>query len=165
MKKILFVMMFVVVLGACTPSAPTPTQIVDPLTPLERARVVLTAYLDELNVGLYERAAIDFGGDVEILTAYNPDINAQDVPALLQAACERNGFQCLPMRAILSEEVLSETEFRFIVQFVDQNGGIFEIGACCGEDPQNVDPVSEFEFVVKRQGEVYRVITLPPYIP
>ncbi len=166
MKKITFLILIGLIMSGCVPSAPVPiTETIDPLTPLEKARVTLTAYLDALNQGAYERAAEDFGGDPDLLAAYNPDRDQKDITKLLEAACELNGFQCLPLRSILKEEALSDTEFLFTVQFVNENGEIFEIGACCGEDPENVVPVSEFDFLVELQGEDYRVVSLPPYIP
>lgn len=163
MKKVLFFLLFLWILAGCAPAGLEETPVVSTLTPLEHARVRLTAFLDALSQGQYDRAAEDFNGDLTVLRGYNPDVEPDDTVGLLKNACEFNGFQCLPLRAILTEEALSETHFRFTVLFVDENGEVFELGPCCGED--GGEPVRAFTFEVVLEADSYQVISLPPYMP
>lgn len=180
MQKIITAALLTLFLAGCTPAAvdtpavtttasignPTPAAAtIDPLTSLERARAALTAYLDALSQQDYERAAQFYGGDLELLIGYNPDHDPQDVPGLLQKGCEMNGLMCLPPLKILKEEALSENRFAFTLHLITRDGELFEIGACCGADPEDVVPISEFVFEVERRGEEFKVLTLPPYVP
>lgn len=168
MKKIMIFILITVLLVSCTPTAVAPstgTATIDPLTPIERARVTLTAYLDALSHQDYERAAQYYGGDLEILTGYNPTLDPLDVPGLFKNGCELNGLMCLPPLRILKEDAVSDGRFEFTVQLVNKEGEVFEIGACCGADPEDVTPVSQFVFEVEKQGDQFKVLTLPPYVP
>jgi len=157
------VVSLMVMLTAC--QAATPAQPQALLTPLEEARAVLTAYLDALAAAKYPLAAQYYGGSPEILQGYNPDIAAEDLPALLEAACSRNGFMCLPIKTIVSEDALSEDSFVFEVEFLTRDGQLFEQGPCCGADPEGFVPVRQFSFQVQRNAQGYQVLDLPPYIP
>ncbi len=168
MKKILTLSFYLILLAGCTPAAANPTAnppAVTQLTPLEQARVVLTDYLDALSQQDYQRAADRYGGSLEVLTGYNPTLDPLDVPALLKNGCEFNGLMCLPPLKILKEEVLINDRFAFTLQLVNREGEVFEIGACCGADPEDVIPVNEFVFEVEQDGDEFKVLTLPPYVP
>jgi hypothetical protein len=174
MQKIKIITLLILFLAGCTITTGTPIPVATPdlptsqtdlLTPLERARVALTAYLDALSHQNYERAAEYYGGDLELLSAYNPDLDPTDVPSLLKNGCELNGLMCLPPLDILKEETLSENRFAFTLHLVNRDGEVFEIGACCGADPEDVIPIREFVFEVEQRGAEFKVLTLPPYVP
>ncbi|PKO12594.1 MAG: hypothetical protein CVU39_23200 [Chloroflexi bacterium HGW-Chloroflexi-10] len=135
------------------------------LTSLEKARVSITAYLDALSQANYDEAAKFYGGDVNLLQGYNPDIQEDDLPALFERACMQNGFMCLPMKGIIAEQSLDDKNFVFEVEFLTREGVLFEQGACCGDDAARVSPISRFSFRVQQIGELYQVLDLPPYVP
>jgi hypothetical protein len=51
-----------------------------------------------------------------------------------------------------------------MIQFASQEGGLFEIGPCCGE-PDTGQRTTDFAYTVQRIGGVYKVLELPPYVP
>ena len=136
-----------------------------PSADLEAARQALTGYFAALNDGRYGEAAGYYGGSYEILTGYNPDIPPEDYEALLDAGCRYNGLQCLKVREIVKAEQLSPTEFSLTAEFANPDGSLFQRGPCCGEDPAQSPPESQFTFtVVKRDGK-FLVQELPVYVP
>ena len=168
LKTIILTTLILLIFTACTPGVPVISETAaaeNPLTDIEKARVVLTAYLDALSRGDYAKAAELYGGDLDVLRGYNPKLAPEDEAALLENGCELNGFQCLPMLIIAEEQTLSETSFEFTVRLVAEDGSVFTIGNCCGADPNNTANISLFPFEVIKQGEQFQVLTLPPYLP
>jgi len=149
----------VVLLASQAPFDPPPTGDL----PLDEARAVLVGFFRLLNAGNYSEAAPSYGGAVDILLQNNPDVDPNDLPALLERACLQNGHFCLPVREVL---VSLETEvgtYRFLVTFAHPDGSLFQRGPCCGDD--SALPQSEFEYIVKMVDGKYLVMDLPPYVP
>jgi hypothetical protein len=145
--------------------------------PITIATRQLREFLNSLNWGddnqlemyNYERAAELYGGSYEILQTMNPDIDPNDHLTLLRNACESNGFQCLQLREVLSTNLETAADglltFIFTVNLVNLDGSLFSLGPCCGEDPSG-EPQTEFIFTVKQvEGDVFKVLDLPPYMP
>lgn len=133
---------------------------------LQAAQAALIEYLAALSVGEYAQAAQLFGGDYTVLQDNNPSIDAEDHPALFEAGCTLNGFICnLQVRNVVHEAQLASDLFRFTVELNYPNGELFLLGPCCGADPTEEPPWSQFEFLVKRVGERYLVQDLPIFTP
>lgn len=75
-----------------------------------------------------------------------------------------NGLKCLRIGTILREEEVSPTEFRFAVEFMNDNGTIFERGSCCGTEEEE-PPQTQFCFTVKKVDDSFLVQDLPVYVP
>ncbi|MBG0787793.1 MAG: hypothetical protein H0S79_22110, partial [Anaerolineaceae bacterium] len=85
---------------------------------------------------------------------------------LLARACEVNGLNCLQLKTSSLDQPTSENEFTFSVEFQTNDGSLFEIGPCCGEDEEGFIPVSTFSFTVVKIGpDQFQVLDLPPYTP
>ena len=167
MKRILSwigIIGFIFSLAACAaqPETGQPSQ-----TGTEQAaQEALSGYLDALHNGRYDDAAGLYGGSYEVLQGYNPDIDPEDKPALLEAACTINGFLCLEVKSIEPAEQVSESEFVYTVQFANADGSLFELGPCCGADETSMPPTTEFTFTVKQHDDgSYAIMDLPPYTP
>lgn len=153
-------------LAACSGGA-TPTEAVSaPPTPDPAAEVqtILSAYFAALHEGRYEEAAAVYGGSYDTLQANNPDVDPANEALLLERWCTMNGGVCLPILSVLRYEQISPESFTFIVQFAKEDGGLFEIGPCCGE-PDTGQRTTDFSYTVQRIGGTFKVIELPPYIP
>ena len=130
------------------------------------AQEALPGFLGALYEGRYEEAAGLYGGSYEVLQGYNPAIDPQDKPALLEAACTVNGFLCLKAKSIELADQPSQTEFVYTVQFANADGSLFILGPCCGADETSMPPVSDFTFTVTLQEDgTFSVMDLPPYTP
>ncbi len=132
----------------------------------ERAAVALRAYLDLLGEGKYEQATALYGGSYNLLNDYNPEIPLGDRAALLEAACEVNGFQCLPVREVVAIERVSPTDFAVSVRLTGEDGRMFVRGPCCGQPDSDSGDQSVFEFRVSRNPQgLFQVMDLPVYVP
>ncbi|MBN2258686.1 MAG: hypothetical protein JW704_12870 [Anaerolineaceae bacterium] len=95
----------------------------------------------------------------------NPALSTEDHTALWEAACQRNGFNCLPIYD-LELVGLTGNIFIFDVRFQNPDGGIFHLGPCCGEDPSTIPPQAVFSYrVLELSFEEYVVLDLPVYSP
>lgn len=131
---------------------------------IEAARQSLLAYMIALNEGRYDDAADFFGGDMQVLREYNPNIPADDRAALFQAACMQNGFVCeLSVLNEISAARITPTKFRFVVELQYADGSQFVLGSCCGTDPSGEPLATQFEFYVEQLDGRYLVLTLPVY--
>jgi hypothetical protein len=150
------------IISACTPANNNET----PLEGIEKARNALVSFFELLNQREYEKAAVLYGGDYQGLRDNNPIIDPQDYPALLTNGCELNGLQCLPVKRIASEKVVSGAEYHFTVEFMNQDGSLLVRGPCCGGNATDFPPESQFAYTVIRNcaGE-FLVLQLPVYIP
>ena len=152
-------------LGTPVPTATiqaTPTQ-----DQLQLAEDTLVTYFDLLHAGDYDVAIQLQGGPpefIEELQIFNPNVNPMDFPGLFKSACE-NQFLCLKVKQVVSGEQISDDEFRFVVEFEDENGETFFYGPCCGADPTEEPPFSEFEYTVVRISGRLRVLEGPIYVP
>jgi hypothetical protein len=128
------------------------------------AEAILQEYFRALSEGRFSSAADVYGGDYDELAANNPDIDPEDHAALFNRWCTQNGGVCLPVRDVVSRDVLEDGGIRFRVRFSNPDGSLFEIGPCCGEADTG-QRTSEFDFVVRRIGGELKVLQLPPYVP
>lgn len=126
------------------------------------AEQVLRNYLSALNEGDFILGAKLYGGSIELLQTWNPDIN-NDLPALLERACTQNGLVCMKPLSIAYRGFDEFDNYLFQVEFSNPNGSLFKQGPCCGDE--NGTPVTSFIFRVVKTDEVYTVLDLPPYVP
>jgi len=135
-------------------------------TPAQADRQALEAYFSALSAGRYADAAALYGGDYQVLVDNNPDLDSNDQEALFQNACQINGFVChLAIKDYVSESQSSEAEFVFTVEFQTPDGELFSVGPCCGADPTELPPVTQFEYHVQVVNGKYLVMDLPVYQP
>jgi len=134
-------------------------------TDIESARRALMLFFQYLHDGNYEKAADYYGGSYEQLSQMNPDISSQDGIALLENGCTINGFQCKLVREVIDEEQISVQEFKFTVEFKNDDDSLFTLGPCCGASPTEQPPKSQFEYTVIKDGESYLIQELPQYVP
>ena len=150
------------IIPACTPTSKAETS----SEGLEKARNALTSFFDLLSQREYERAAELYGGDYQGLRDWNPLLDPQDHATLLTNGCEMNGLQCLRVKRIVDEKVISLAEYHFTVEFMNQDGSLFVRGPCCGASETDMPPESQFAYTVFRNctGE-FLVVELPVYVP
>ncbi len=151
------------IIPACTPSHTTET----PSEQLEKARSILISFFELLNHREYGKAAALYGGAYQGLQDNNPLLDPQDHAALLTNGCEINGLQCLRIKRISAEKIVSAmTEYHFTVEFMNNDGTLFVRGPCCGANETDTPPESRFGYTVVRNcaGE-FLVLELPVYVP
>ncbi len=147
-----------VLMAGCAPlSTPRPTD-------REMARETLITFFSLLHEERYGEALYYYGGSLDVLRDWNLAI-AEDKAALLKSACTLSGLQCLTIRAILREEQVTPTEFRFIVQFTNEDGTLFTRGPCCGATETQMPTQSQFPFTVKKIDDRFLVQEMPVYVP
>jgi hypothetical protein len=157
--RIAAMLLFGLILAACGSKASTPA-------PAQAARQALEAYFSALSVGHYTDAAALYGGDYQVLADNNPDLDPNDHAALFQNACQINGFVCnLAIKDYVSESQPSEAEFVFTVEFQTPDGALFSLGPCCGADPTEMPPATQFEYHVQVVDGKYLVMDLPVLQP
>jgi len=124
------------------------------------AQQALEDFFDALVNGQYEQAVSLFGGSYETLVEMNPEIPADNFPILWQAACQINGYLCLPIRIITFNETTSGGVYLFSVEFSTMDGELFV-------QPGVTDPPQfSFEFrVVQGADGRFLVLDYPPYVP
>lgn len=144
--------------------------------PIPSAAIALHDFLASLYWGArgglgedtYARAVALYGGSYETLIDLNPDLDPDDHAALLRRACEANGFQCLPLRDVLSSFAgwgQGGARVVYLTVYLEApDGGIFTRGPCCGEEAGL--PETRFTFTVQDSEDgSYKVLELPPYVP
>jgi hypothetical protein len=130
------------------------------------AHDILVKFLETLHKGSYAEAAQQYGGSYETMIDQNPALDPNDRAALLRNACTVNSMQCLQAKSAVLDKKVSDTEFVFKVDFIQDDGTLFVLGPCCGGDEMNTPPQSEFHLrVVKIAGDKFTVINTPPYAP
>jgi len=132
---------------------------------ISSAQDTLVSFFSLLAYRACAQAASLYGGGYDTLLSMNPDLTADDPGLIWQRACEVNGFQCLEIKQVLSAETVGVDEYHFIVQFMNQDGSLFELNAESKTDAARVSPQSEFEYIVKRDEGRFTVRTLPVYMP
>lgn len=133
---------------------------------MEAARATLVAYLSALTAGKYSEAVELYGGSYEVLRDNNPNLTPDDFPALFRAGCTLNGFVCnLIIKNFVADAQLSATDFRFTVELQNPDGGLFILGPCCGADPAEEPPWTQFDFLVRKTDDKFKVQDLPVYVP
>ncbi len=136
-----------------------------PLTDLEKAKETLFRFFNALNQGKYDEAETLYGGEYEIITTWNPDIEPADRTGLLEAACT---FQlvCRPVLDVVKGEQTDESRFMFELTFSNPDGSLFSLGPCCGEPKTEQPPQTEFPCsVLKLDDGSFKVECLPVYVP
>lgn len=133
---------------------------------------VATTFFKRLSEGNYAEALKYYGGSFDTLATWNPGVS--DNLELIRRGCEENGLNCLAVRNIivdpsvstegLNEKGLYDRIIPFSVTFGKKDGGLFEIGPCCGEE-DNGERFSEFTIFLAEKNGNYLVLTLPPYTP
>lgn len=53
--------------------------------------------------------------------------------------------------------------FEFTVTFKTKEGELFQFIGCCGETLP--EPITEYAVSVQKDGDGYKVLSLPPYVP
>jgi hypothetical protein len=150
------------IIPACTPANQTETS----SEGLEKARNALTTFFELLHQREYEEAAALYGGDYQGLRDSNPLLAPQDYVALLTNGCEINGLQCLQVKRIVDEKVVSVAEYHFTVEFLNQDGSLFVRGPCCGGNATDFPPESQFAYTIIRDcAGRFLVLELPVYVP
>ena len=129
---------------------------------IDYARDALRGYFGALYAGRYADAVRLYGGTYEILAGWNPDLPARDQARLFERGCTQNGLQCLRLKRIAVERAVSSGEFHFTVEFLNDDGTLFERGPCCGATTSKT--ISQFAFTVKKVGGAYLVQDLPVYV-
>ena len=126
----------------------------------------LVNFLESLHNGEYDEAARLYGGTYETMIDHNLGVNSSDRAALLRSACTINGMQCLQVKSVSLDKKVSDTEFVFKVDFLNEDGTLFLLGPCCGGDETDILPQSTFYFTVRKVDENdFNVMDVPPYGP
>ena len=125
----------------------------------------LRDFFEKLAFGEYESAVTHYAGSYETLVSFNPDLDADDHATLWQNGCQVNGLQCLTVRTATLKEAKGADGYIFTVEFNTNSGALFELGACCGEEPATPSQ-SQFEYrVVEGEDGQFRVLDMPVYVP
>lgn len=136
------------------------------LPDVETAHQVLISFFSHLHAGDYKQASALYGGIYHSLQDLNPRIDPDDHTALFINACTVNGAQCLEVLQATLIDQPSPAEFRFIVQFSNEDGSLYSRSPCCGEDSSNNIAQTEFIYTVRLActGN-YQVLELPVFGP
>ncbi len=139
----------------------------DSFTPnAELALQALNDFFNKLQAGRYAEAVLIYGGEYNVLRDQNPEIDPDDYAALFHNACTINGAMCLNIRSAELWIKPSPAEFRFTVEFENQDGSLFILGPCCGDTNPNQPHQKEFIYTVKLDDSGrYVVMELPVYLP
>ena len=130
------------------------------------AKQVLAEFLDALYYEKYDEAALLYGGSYDIMIEHNPAIDPNAHAALLKNACTINGAACLEVKGITLESEVSDSEYIFKVEFMNEDGTLFVQGPCCGGSEVDSPSQSEFSFtVLKNIDGKFLVMNMPPYTP
>lgn len=148
-------------------SAPTSEDAATPtvLTSQQQPRAALTTFFSALHDRRYSEAAQHYGGCYDLLIDYNPSVRPTDQITLFKNACEANGFVCFPIKRIVREEPIAPTEYRFVVEFLAEDGSTFVRGPCCGASEKDQPSVSQFTYTVRQEQGRFLVQELPVYRP
>lgn len=129
------------------------------LDDLEQAREALSSYFSLLHAGRFAEAVNLYGGSYDILRDWNPAVDPNDYAALFENGCAVNGLKCLNVASVLLKEAASSHEFKFIVEFMNEDGSLFVSGP-------ETSPQSQFTFtVLKDEDGKFLVQDLPVYTP
>lgn len=168
MKKIIYFSMITTLmlfLASCSaPQSESPSA--KTLSDDQLVLAILVNFLESLQNSNYAEAAQLFGGTYETMIDQNPNVDPNNHAVLWQNACTLNGMQCLQVKSASLDKKVSDTEFVFKVDFLNDDRTLFELGPCCGEDETNFSPQSVFYFtVIKVNNNKFVVMDTPPYAP
>ncbi len=122
------------------------------------AKMALNNFLSLLEQKQCSQAALYYGGDYKVLKSMNIQDNSDSNTELWQNFCTVNGGICLPFK-IVNQQNMNEKEFKFTVQYFNEDGSLFATEGC----PCRGGGQGSFAFRVKKQGEQFLVMDLPPY--
>jgi hypothetical protein len=131
-------------------------------TELADSQATLRLFLNSLSSQDYTQAAEFFAGTTDLLKEMNPEAD-DNLANLLGLGCNINGFQCLPVRSITPAKIGERGGYQFWVEFSNPDGTLFGRGSCCGAEPAPIQ--FRFPMTVIKDGDEWKVIDLPPYIP
>jgi hypothetical protein len=153
------------ILEDCVSSSTSASQLSLAADP-QLARQALVDFFSHLHAGKYDQAVEYFGGSYDVMRDHNPTIDPDDYAALFRNACTINGAKCLRVQQATIVEHPSPMEYRFSLQFANEDGSIFSLGPCCGDTDPNTPHQGEFIYTVRLEctGK-YRVVEMPVYVP
>jgi len=128
------------------------------LNDLRQASETLFSYLSFLHAGRYAEAVNLYGGRYDILRDWNPAVDPDDYAALFESGCETNGLMCLDVAGVLLKEAVSSHEFKFNVEFINEDGSLFVSGP-------ETSPQSQFIYTVMKVDIQFLIQDLPVYVP
>ena len=130
------------------------------------AEQTLASFLGMLADGEYAEASALYGGPLDSMQVWNPEIEAGDVAGLIGYGCSSRLLQCLPVRTIQLADVAPPGELVFNVEFSLPDGALFVRGPCCGASSTEMPDQSNFAFRVQPKADGgFVVLDLPPYVP
>ena len=126
---------------------------------LAQARAALLTYFSVLHSQDYNEVIYFYGGSYGLLRDWNPTVDPSDYVTLFENGCKINGLMCLEVGTVVQEEEISPHEFKFVVEFLNEDGSIFVSGP-------ETSPQSQFVFTVsKDENGKFLVQDLPVYAP
>lgn len=132
----------------------------------QAAEAALIDFYALLNQGEYGKAVDLYGGSYEELEYFNPGMDPDDKAGLLAAACEFNGFFCLPVLSVTAIDSGPQVPLLFEVSYANPDGSRFVLGPCCGATEEEMPPMDVFTVRVNCEKEdECQVLDLPPYVP
>jgi WD40 repeat protein len=135
------------------------------------AKQVLLTYLDDLNQGKYNDAAGLFysdridpnSPDFQFLKKSHPQLDLNNIPAVLQATCEDKRFPCVKFRDIVFKGDVSGLGISFYVEFAASDGSALVSPIPCSQVPSTCEPTRAFLFnLTKNDNGEYKLTSLPP---
>jgi WD40 repeat protein len=135
------------------------------------AKQVLLSYLDDLNQGKYNDAAglyyndrIDPNSpDFQFLKISHPQLDLNNIPAVLQATCEDKRFPCAKFRDIVFQGDMYGMGLSFYVEFAASDGSTLVSPIPCSKVPSICEPTRAFLFnLMKNDNGEYKLASLPP---
>ncbi|MBE2221740.1 MAG: hypothetical protein IAF02_09380 [Anaerolineae bacterium] len=117
---------------------------------LEAAQTTVKKYFAELHDGNYEQAVKHFDGSFLVLQALNPNDPTEDHVALLEDACEINGFLCLNVLEITSVEKIDDHTYQVEVVFQNEDGTAYS-----AESINSVDANPFLFTVIEEEGKFF----------
>ncbi len=132
---------------------------------LATAQATLESFFTLLAHGAYQQASDLYGGDYEGLRSLDDAIPADDYEALWEYGCTSKAFQCYEIKDVLKANIDDQGIFHFIVEFKLNDSELLVVGPCCGADPTQMPPRSQFEFTVRRNKGKFLVQDPPIFVP
>lgn len=132
------------------------------LTELDRAQSALETYFKLLHDGRYSEAVTYYGGSYDVLEGYNPP-DVGHPATLLEDACTKNGFQCLPVKRVVDARQAGSDAFNFAVEFARSDGSL--LMQPDGDPPSGAATPYTFPFTVVKVDGSFLVQELPVYLP
>lgn len=117
------------------------------------AKRVLFDFLTALHHEKHEAAVYYYGGSYDILKPQHGDLSPEEMAKEFRRLCEAIVGKC-PMPEGLAIKDSTSDEMKFTVSFVTKDWRTFQVAGN-----------SQFEYRVKRVGNDFKVLDLPPYVP